>query len=292
MFHANYLAPESLGELLAVLHHFSGEAKLIAGGTDLIPQMRAGKQLPKVLIDPVRLPMLGITKTNGDTCLGARLTHSQVLASPLLKREYPALVNACQQVGGPPVRNRGTLAGNLANASPAADSALPLLVYDAQIVASRLAGERVIPLNKFYLGPAKTRLAVDEFMREVRIPKMPPRTGAIFLKLGNRQAMAIAVASVAIRFSLDENDRITQVRIALGSVAPTPVRAYQAEAILQSNPLDEKTIILAAQAAQQAASPISDLRASTGYRMKMVAVLTKRALEMLLKEMAQGNAHG
>lgn len=292
MFRTDYVAPESLEELLAVLHQYGGEAKVIAGGTDLIPQMRAGQRSPKLLIDPHRLLQAGIAETNGSIHLGACLTHTQALNSPLLQREYPALVGACRQIGGPPVRNRGTLVGNLANASPAADSAPPLLVFDAQIVAARLDGERVIPLNEFYLGPGQTQLAADEFIHEIRIPKMPPRTIAVFLKLGKRQAMAIAVASVALRLSLDEGSHVTQARIALGSVAPTPMRAFQAESILQSNPLDKETIHLAAQAARQAASPISDLRASAGYRSQMVAVLTRRALEMICKELAQRNAHG
>jgi carbon-monoxide dehydrogenase medium subunit len=231
-------------------------------------------------------------ETNEDVRLGAHLTHTRALTSPLLKREYSALVSACRQVGGPPVRNRGTLTGNLANASPAADSALPLLVYDAQVVAACFSGERVIPLDEFYLGPGRTCLALDDFIKEIRIPKTPPRTKAVFLKLGNRQAMAIAVASIALRITLDEMGQVIQARIALGSVAPTPLRAYQAEAIIQSNPLNEETIAHAAQAAQQAASPISDLRASARYRSKMVYVLTRRALNMIYTDMAHGNDNG
>jgi len=291
MIHADYVAPASLQELLAILHQHGGQAKIIAGGTDLIPQMRLGKLAPKLLIDPRHLPLLGIAEKEECIHLGANVTHTQVLASMLLKKEYSALVAACQQIGGPPVRNRGTLAGNLANASPAADSALPLLVYDAQIVTSRLGGERVIPLNEFYLGPGQTQLAEDEFIREIRVPKMPSITKTVFLKLGNRKAMAIAVASVALRLSLNELGQVIEARIALGSVAPTPVRAYLAEAIIQSNPLTEEIIKNAAQAAQHAASPISDLRASSGYRSKMVAVLTRRALEMVCQEFASGNSY-
>jgi len=288
MIHSRYLAPETLEDLLTALQHYGQESKVIAGGTDLIPQMRCMILSPRILIDPIHLPLAGISESNGDICLGARFTHSQVLDSQFLKKEYPALVSACQQIGGPPVRNRGTLAGNLANASPAADSALPLLIYDAQIVATRFNGERKIPLNEFYLAPSKTKLASDEFIREIRIPKMPPRTVSVFLKLGNRKAMAIAVASVALRLSLDEMGSVSQARIALGSVAPTPLRAYQAEAFLLSNPLDEDAILHTAQAAQQAASPITDLRASSDYRSQMVAVLTRRALDMICKAMALG----
>ncbi len=291
MFHADYVTPASLEELLTVLHHHAGEAKIIAGGTDLIPQMRLGRFTPGILVDPKRLPSVGISETSSYIRLGASVTHTQAVNSPLLQAEYPALVDACHQVGGPPVRNRGTLAGNLANASPAADSALPLLVYDAQVVIASLAGDRVIPLAEFYIGPGQTCLAADEFIYELRLPKLPPRTLSIFLKLGNRKAMAIAVASVAVRLSLDELGRITEARIALGSVAPTPVRATQAEAILQANSLDDELFSTAAEAAQQAASPISDLRASAGYRSKMVAVLTRRALQMVYSQITAGEAH-
>ena len=291
MFHADYVAPASLEELLSVLHHHGGEAKIIAGGTDLIPQMRLGKLYPRMLVDPQRLPSLGISETSQSIGLGACLTHTQVINSSLMQREYPALVDTCHQIGGPPVRNRGTLVGNLANASPAADSALPLLVYDAQVITASLDGERVIPLPEFYIGPGQTRLAVNEFIREIRVPKFSTRAKAVFIKLGNRKAMAIAVASIAVRLSLNELGQISEARIALGSVAPTPVRAYHAEAILQSNPLNDETIFAAANAAQQAASPISDLRASAGYRSKMVAVLTRRALQVISRELSQGDAY-
>ncbi len=292
MFHTNYIAPGSLEELLTVLHHYTGEARVIAGGTDLIPQMRLGKCTPGVLIDPHHLPLAEIVEMIDGIHLGALVTHTQTLTSPLLMQAYPALVNACRHVGGPPVRNRGTLAGNLANASPAADSALPLLVYDAQVVASRISGERLLPMDEFYLGPGQTRLSTDEFIREIKLPMMPQRTKAVFLKLGNRQAMAIAVASIAIRLSLDAAGQVVQARVALGSVAPTPRRAYQAETIIQSHPLNETTIRLAAQAARQAACPISDLRASAEYRTKMVEVLTRRALDMLYSAIAIGIDNG
>ncbi len=291
MFHPHYIAPGSLEDLLTVLHQYGEEARIIAGGTDLIPQLRLGKLKPGVLIDPHHLSLDEISETNESIHLGALVTHTQTLTSPLLRQAYPALVSACRQVGAPPVRNRGTLAGNLANASPAADSALPLLVYDARVVASRISAERLLPLDEFYLSPGQTQLSSDEFIREIKLPKMPPRTMAVFLKLGNRQAMAIAVASIAVRLSLDETGKVSQARVALGSVAPTPLRAYQAETILQAHPLNETTIRLAAQAARRAACPISDLRASAEYRSKMMEVLTHRALDILSSRIASGFDH-
>ena len=280
-----YIAPHTLQELLAVLNQKRGLAKIISGGTDLIPQMRIGKLSPLILVDPIHLPQSGITESDGFISLDARITHAQVISSRIIQRGFPALVAACQQVGAPPIRNRGTLAGNLANASPAADSALPLLVYDARVVASSLSGERILPLVEFYTGPGQTRLVEDEFIREIQIPNMTSGTRAIFIKLGLRQAMAIAIASVAVRLSFDKSGKITEARIALGSVAPTPLRAFQAEAILQSAPLSTDTIQFAAQVARQAAAPISDVRASAGYRSQMVAVLVKRALGMIYQDL-------
>jgi CO/xanthine dehydrogenase FAD-binding subunit len=288
MFHCKYLAPASLEDLLSVLHQHGGDARVIAGGTVLVPQMRLGKLSPMVLIDPRQLKLSEFIENDEGIHLGASVTHTQALTSRHLQAHYPTLPLACQQVGGPPVRNRGTLVGNLANASPAADSALPLLIYDAQVVTSRLSAERQIPLINFFLGPGQTVLAADEFIREIWLPKMPPQTWAVFLKLGKRQAMAIAIASVAVRLSLDLQGRVLQARIALGSVAPTPLRAFQAEAALVSNSLDETSIRLAAQFARQAAAPISDLRASAEYRSKMVEVLTRRALDWLHSQSVEG----
>lgn len=291
MFHCNYLAPHTLDELLAVLQQHGKDAKVIAGGTDLIPQMRLGRLAPHILVDPRSLALIKITEVDNAIQIGAGVTHTQVLGSALLKNDLPALVNACQQVGGPPVRNRGTLAGNLANASPAADSALPLLAYDAQIVISRLDGEREIPLDQFYLGPGQSVLSADEFIHHIQIHKPPPKTTAVFMKLGNRRAMAIAVASVAVRLSFSETGQINLARIALGSVAPTPIRAYQAESILLSNPLDGSVIKQAAKAARQAADPISDLRSSADYRSQMVEVLTRRAINLAIYDYSPELVH-
>lgn len=292
MIHSDYVAPATLEELLGILHQRGGDAKVIAGGTDLIPLMRAGNQSPKVLVDPLRLSLAGITETNEGVRLGARVTHTQILSSEFFQRYYPALVSACREIGSPPIRNRGTLAGNLANASPAADTAPPLLVYDAQAVVAQQNQQRVISLDKFFLAPGKSRLEADEFIREVQIPQMPPRTTSVFLKLGKRQAMAIAVVSVAVRLSLGDDGKVAQARVALGSVAPTPLRVPQAESILQSNILGDEVIRSAALAARQAASPISDIRASAGYRQKMVEVMVRRALQMACDQIAEWNGHG
>ena len=217
------------------------------------------------------------------------MTHSQVIESDLLVEHLPALVEACRQIAGPPVRNRGTIGGNLATASPAADSAPPLLVYNAEVVLTSCEGERTLPLSEFFLGPGETALKPNELLTEIRVPIPTERTQAAFIKLDKRRAMAISVVSTAARITLDKKGTVTQARIALGSVASTPLRAYQAEASLEGNALNESVIKSAAKLAREAASPIDDLRASANYRGKMVEVLTRRVLETVWRGLEGGD---
>jgi carbon-monoxide dehydrogenase medium subunit len=239
------------------------------------------------LINLSRLAFHAVSEKGNEICLGALATHTQIVNSKPLQECYPALVSACREIGAPPVRNRGTLGGNLANASPAADAALPLLIYDAQVGLAGPDGERQLALKDFFLGPGQNRLHADEFIREIRLPRLPAGTAAVFIKLGNRQAMAVAVASVAVRLSLDERARVSQARIALGSVGPTPLRATAAEAAIESYPLTTETIRAAALAAREAATPISDVRATANFRRQMVEVLVRRALHTAWGQLAR-----
>lgn len=277
MNYPEYIAPTTLDEALECLAA-SDSARIAAGGTDLVPQMRRSDAVPALLIDVRRLPLDAVEQQGDNVVIGARLTHTQLTRSDVLARHFPALLAACRSIGGPPVRNRGTLGGNLANASPAADTAPPLLAYDALITLVSQRGQRTLPLADFFTGPGATVLAPDELILSVRVPLPPPRTAAVFLKLGKRRAMAIAVASVAARLTVDAGGRVTVARIALGSVGPTPLRAVRAEAVLQGARLDEEVVASAARQARDQASPISDIRASADYRRRLVEVLTRRAL--------------
>ena len=274
----DYLAPKTLNEALDALKKQKEKSKIIAGGTDLVPRMRAGVVNPEILID-LRLLGLNEIKTQGDWIhLGAGVTHTEILESDLLREHFPALIEAAQDIAGPPIRNRGTLGGNLVNASPAADLATPLIVYDAVAVITNNKGERSVPLGEFFTGPGQTVLKSEEILTEIRIPKMSAQTGAAFIKLGKRKAMAIAVVSAAVRLTLAKDGKISQARIALGSVAPVPLRAAKAEKILEGQTPTEELFIKAGQKASADASPITDLRSTAEYRKKMVAVLTRRAL--------------
>lgn len=275
----DYLAPTSLEEALETMGQQTEGVQIIAGGTDLVPRMRSRVIEPKLLVDLRLLNLDGIEKTADGIRIGASATHTDILESDLLAEHCPALCEAAADIAGPPIRNRGTVGGNLVNASPAADLAPPLLVYDAVVILAKAGSKREIPLVDFFTGPGQTVLAADELLTEIRIPPVPPNTTSKFIKLGKRKAMAVAVVSAAARLTIDQAGKISQARIALGSVAPTPIRARKAEASLEGQSPSSDLFTEAGQIARSESSPISDIRASGSYRKKMVAVLTRRALE-------------
>jgi CO/xanthine dehydrogenase FAD-binding subunit len=291
MPHPRYTAPATLHEAVTILAAEPG-ARPIAGGTDLLPRLRAGVVAPDLLVDLRRLPLREVTAGPDALRIGACATHALLAASETVRGAFPALAQACRSVGGPPIRNRGTIGGNLANASPAADSAPPLLAYDAQMVIAGIGGERVVPLEGFFLGPGCTALAPGELITEIRLPWPGPRTAAVSLKLGRRRAMAVAVAGVAVRLTLAGAGEVAVARIALGSVAPVPLRATAAEGLLADLPISACCdFSAAAQAAAAACAPISDLRAGAAHRRRMVEVLTRRALAHAAGALAGGAGH-
>ncbi len=284
----DYLAPRSLAEALKALGEKPNGVQIIAGGTDLIPRMRSGVVEPSLLVDLRLLGLDGIEMHGNGIRMGASTTHTGVLESALLAEYCPALVESAKDIAGPPIRNRGTVGGNLVNASPAADLAPPLLVYDALVVLAQSDFESEVSIAEFFTGPGQTMLAMGEILTEVRIPAIPKRTSSAFIKLGKRRAMAIAVVSAAARLTLNEVGVITQARIALGSVAPTPIRSMKAEASLIGQTPNADLFAEAGQIASTEVTPISDLRASGEYRGKMVAVLTRRALAACWKRIEEG----
>jgi CO/xanthine dehydrogenase FAD-binding subunit len=240
--------------------------------------MRAGEETPDVLMDLRHLRLSGIVEAKDHISMGACVTHREIRDSDLIAKHLPGLTQATAQMAGPPVRNRGTLGGNLVTASPAADTAPPLLAYDASVVLRSAEGERRVPLEQFFVGPGQTVLGPSELLVEVLVPRPPDRTRCQFMKLGRRRAMAISVASVAARLTLDKNGEVECARIALGSVAPTPIRAREAERQLVGRVVSLELAAETGQTASEECSPISDIRASCDYRRKMVRVLVRRAL--------------
>ena len=285
----DYIAPQTVDEALETLAKQSSGAKIIAGGTDLLPRMRSGIMNPALLVDLCRLPLNHIEIKSGWLHIGARVTHSEILGSELLAVHCPALVEAAKAIAGPPIRNRGTIGGNIINASPAADLAPPLLVYDAIVLLVKADAERVVPLAELFIGPGRTILSSDEILTEIRVPLPPPDTASNFVKLGKRRAMAIAVASAATRLTLDGDGIIFLARVALGSLAPKPMRSIGAESLLQGKAPGMEIFTEAARVASLESSPITDLRASAEYRKKMVAVLVRRSLDATWGQLGMEN---
>ncbi len=274
----DYMAVESLEDALNIKQEQGADARVIAGGTDLILRMRDRVFSPKLLLDLRRASLDTISCNASEMRLGAYVTLSQILDDGRIAALFPSLVEACLQFAGPPIRNRATLGGNLVNASPAADLTPPLMAYDAAIVLTSSRGERVLPLVEFFTGPGQSVMQADEILTEIRMPLMPPDTASSFIKLGKRRSMAISIINLSTRLTLGAKGTVSDARIVLGAVAPTPVRAVAAEAVLMDEELTDERISQAAEATRTEISPITDVRASGDYRGRMAEVLVRRAL--------------
>ena len=283
MKNPEYFAPKTIKEALSVLKKNNG-VKIIAGGTDLLPLMRSGSLTPGILLDLKQLDLNRITLQSDHICIGAYVTLTQITNSKIILDKIPLLATACNMIGGPPTRNLATIGGNLVNASPAADAATPLLALDALLVIVNDEKEREVPISKFFLGPGKTALSHQEILKEVHVPLQSIRQFSKFIKMGKRKAMAIAIISIATCLTIEVNGVVSKSRIALGSVAPVPIRAKSAEKVLEGQIINLDLIFEAARKVNHDISPINDLRASSAYRLKMGEVLTKRALVSVMDE--------
>jgi len=278
-----YLCETSLDSALRFLAENGAGARLIAGGTDLVLELERGAR-PGVtsLVDVSRIP--GLDRISLDDSnwihLGPRVTHNQFVASALLRERALPLALACWEVGAPQIRNRGTIAGNLITASPANDTIPPLIALGAWISLRSMRGERSLPLAEFYTGVRRTVLQPDEALVDIRFPALKANQKGTFIKIGLRRAQAISLINVALVLEMAEA-KVARAVIALGAVAPTIVRATQAESALVGARLTENAITAAAHLAQQAGAPISDIRSSAQYRDEMVRVAVLRGLRSL-----------
>lgn len=286
MFGNEYIAPENVDEAIDILANDT-QAKIIAGGTDLLVQMRHRALEPELIVDVRRLPFNAIVADHEKVTIGSGVSHTQIVNSDVLRQYFPILVQASKLVGGPSIRNRATLGGNLVNASPAADSIPPLLAHDAEAVIVGKNGSRTLPLNDFYTGYRQTQLAADELLQAIKIPLPAVPSAAYLIKYGNRRSLYIAVLNIAINIGVSAAGVVEHARIALGCVGPTVFLAKSAEAVLQGKQLDQQSIAAAARLTQEEATPISDLRASADYRSKMVAVLVRRALTEVAAQLVE-----
>jgi carbon-monoxide dehydrogenase medium subunit len=255
--------------------------RLLMGGTDLLVRMRDGFIRPRLVVDVKHLPGMGEVTYDEPTGLtvGAAVTMNRLAGHPAVQAHYPLLAESANSVASYQLRNRATLGGNLGNASPAADTAPAALLLEATIVLFGPNGEREVPAAGFFLGPGRTAMQPGEFITAIRFP--PPPDGAVgrYLKLGRNRAGDLAIAGVAVLgFPDHAAPSGHRFRIGLASVAPVPLRAQEAEALLSNSPPVEETFAVAAAKSAAAASPIDDVRASAAYRRAMVCSLTLRAL--------------
>ena len=287
-----YTAPTTLDEALGIKKERGAEARVIAGATDLILRMRDKVFSPSVLIDLRRLSLDGIALSDNEMRLGAFVSLSKVLESAEIEQLFPALAAGCREFAGPPIRNRATLGGNIVNASPAADLVPPLIAYDASIVLTSSDRDRALSLVEFFVGPGQSVIEPDEILTEIRLPVMPPRSAATFIKLGQRRSMAISQVNLTTRLGIDESGAVSDARIVLGAVAPVPMRAVVAEEFLLGKELSEELLYGAAQKAREEVTPISDVRASHSYRLEMTEVLVRRALLAAWDELGRNATDG
>lgn len=253
------------------------KAKLIAGGTNVIPDLRAGVIRPEVLIDISRLKNLAYIKEEKKNIrIGGLATISELASSKVIQKYAYVLYEAANQLGNPLVRNRATIAGNLADASPAADTAVPLLALEAEVLTSR----KSVPIDQFFIGPNKTILKKDEIIKEIIIPKSDNDVKMVYFKLGLRNSMAISVVSIALSMEM-ERTFCKKARIGLGAVAPKPIRAYRTEEMLENKEIDERLLKTCGENILKEINPISDIRASAEYRREMASVLLRRLIRQI-----------
>ena len=283
-----YIAFEDASQGSRYVKSKQGKARFIGGGTDIMIQLRSGKAKAEYLVDVSKAHGLkGIEEADGHVRIGAFTTIEDIRRSPLVDRYFPALKEAADTFAAWQVRNLATLGGNLCNASPAADSVPPLLIYDAQVVVQRGGRELQLPIAQFFKGPGKTDLLNGDLVIGVEIPKS--KGGSALVKLGKRQASILAVVSVAAKLQL-RGEKIDTARISLGSVAPTPIRSPHAEAYLTGKEPTDENLAAASQLVINDIKPISDVRASAWYRNKMAVTLTEKALRMALSRARRARA--
>ena len=275
-----YFAPETVQEALRLLIEKGDGAYVLAGGTDLVVKMTHGLLTPKAIIDLKKIRGLNEIRLDGKEGLtiGATALLADVASHPGIIKNYPAIAYAAQNTANVQIRNMGTVAGNLCNAAPSADNAPTLMAMGAKATLVSVAGERQLPLDQFFEGPGLTAMRPGTIMTSIFIPHPPPKSGASYKHLSARSRVDISAVCVGAMLTMD-GETCKEGRIALGAVAPTPMRATKAEAVICGQKLTEKTMSEAGKQASEESRPISDIRASADYRKKMVAVLTRQALK-------------
>ncbi len=284
----DYLSPASLDEVLRILESNGADSRVLNGGSDLVLQMKQGTVTPKSVVDIKGIPELNRLEWDQDKGLrlGVAVPLKKLLSFTSLPKEYDVLLQGSSVIGSVQVKNRGTVGGNIRNAAPSADSAPLLLCLEARAILASTKGTRAVIMDDFFTVPGQTVIGNDELLVELEVPLPPSPAVGCYLRYTTREEMDIAVAGVASFLVLSPQSRkVEQARLALGTVAPTPFRARQAEACLLGKEVTPDIIEEAAEQAVEEVNPISDIRASAGYRRHLIKVLTCRTLQKVSEEL-------
>ncbi len=286
----SYASPTTVNEAVALLAGASGQAKLLSGGTDLLVQLRSGRAKPDLIVDTKKIPgIMGIREEAGGFVIGAATPGAVIEANAALKHVWPGVVEAMDLIGSTQIQGRATLAGNLCNASPAADSVPAMIAAGATAVIVGSNGKREVPVEDVIVGPGRTSLAKDEFILEIHLPRQAPRTGDAYLRFIPRTEMDIAVVGCGVCVTLDAGGVCTAAKVVLGAVAPTPLVVKAAADALIDHKLDDATLARLDAAAQLICKPINDKRGTIEYRIKVAGVLARRTAAIAFQR-AQGIA--
>lgn len=290
-----YLCPTSIEEALAILEEYQGQARVIAGGTDLIPQLKKKERSVQCLVDISQLEELKGIQLQGEAIrVGAAVTHQQLASSDLIREMATVLAEGAAAIGSPQIRNMGTVGGNVVNAQPAADTVIPLLALGAEAEIVGTQGSRLAPLESLFLAPGQSKVdPTTEILLALHFRALDSNQGSAFARLAKRRSLSLPILNAAVVISLDGDGTVfEEARLALGPVAPTPFRARKAEEALQGKPVDEGVIQPALELAAQEAQPRTNpLRGSREYRREMVKVLLRRALERAVEAARAGGHH-
>jgi aerobic carbon-monoxide dehydrogenase medium subunit len=282
-----YLRPATIPEAIALLQQHGDDAKILSGGQSLIPMMKLRIARPAYLVDINRIPGLSYVKEEGGFLkIGGLTREAELEASPLVRSKYPILLDTAHVIADPQVRNLATVAGNLAHGDPANDHPATMLALGAQIVATGPRGERIIPIEDFFVTLFTTALQQGEILTEIRIPSPPAHSGGAYFKL-ERKVGDFATAAVAAQVTLDGSGAVQKAGIGLTNVGPTPIKTKKAEDFLRGKKMDAASIAQAAQFAADQAQPSSDLRGPAEYKKGLVKELAKRALSRAAERAAK-----
>lgn len=289
-----YIRPLNLKQALETKLHYGKDAAVLAGGTDLLIRIRAKKEAPKALLDLEKVDLNYINIEPAKLKIGAMTTLRRIILDESLKY-YPIIAETAKEVGAQQTRTLATLGGNICTGIPSADMALPLLVLEASLVIKSMDETKIISLEDFFHGPREIALDDNEILTEINIPRIVPSgcKGYAFLKIGKRKAMRLSIASIALNLDIDpENKIINDIKIAMGTLAPVPIRLKNVEKLMIRNKLEEKLVNEAADAVIDNISPRTSLRASKEYRTHLAKVLFIRALNIAEQRALGGDSNG